>query len=91
MFHKNVKNLGAINLNSETQTKTMKFIEIYKNLEATGSVPHEQLYDNAIEMFNREMDQRLSENTSEKQSLVDSFKEAQEQSHKIDVSKIFKE
>lgn len=78
--------------NNDTQTKTKKFIQLYKKLEAAGSVSADQLYDNAVEMLNREYEKSSETNLNET-GIASSFKEAQEQQqiHKIDVSKIFKE
>ncbi|GLV34860.1 mitochondrial ribosomal protein S23 [Carabus blaptoides fortunei] len=92
-FHNNNKNLGTVNMfNNETQTKTKKFIQIYKKLEESDSVPADKLYDNAVEMLNREYEKSSETNLNET-GIASSFKEAQEQKqlHKIDVSKIFKE
>lgn len=70
----------------------MKFIEIYKKLAVSDAVTPEQLYQNAIELLNRELDKQAGQNNAEPSTLVSSFKEAQEkQSHKIDVANIFKE
>lgn len=91
-FHKNYKQIGAINLTStKYKTTTQSFIDIYKKLEEQyqGGAPHEKICQEALELLKREK-QIKTEATA---SLSDAFQEASQPKQKltVDVKDIFKD
>lgn len=92
MFHKNNKQLGAVNLSdTKYKTATQTFIGIYKKLEDqyNGTAPDQQIYQEALELFKRERQNKAAA------GLTEAFQEASDAKQKsnvnIDVKDIFKE
>ncbi|XP_018324660.1 probable 28S ribosomal protein S23, mitochondrial [Agrilus planipennis] len=102
IFHKRNKQIGITNMfNSSSQTVTQRFIQCFQKLqkEYETSVPVEKVYEEAVEMLQKERQKKsqLSEEEGEAISLTKSFKDAQEQRNSqepmlnIKVNELFKE
>ncbi|KAK4874920.1 hypothetical protein RN001_014280 [Aquatica leii] len=96
LFHNRNKHIGTINMfNNTSTTLTKKFIQAYTTLDEKykGEVSQEQLYEEAIELVQREK-QKFSK-AEDEISLVSSFKQAQAKQDSgnipIKVSDLFKD
>ncbi|KAF2895648.1 hypothetical protein ILUMI_10507 [Ignelater luminosus] len=102
LLHNRNKQIGTVNMfNNASSTLSKRFIEAYKKLEKQhdGSASQEQLYEETIELLQRERQKQAEMQLEDEQvSLVSSFKRAQEQRERfkdsaniaIKVSDLFK-
>ncbi|XP_060522209.1 small ribosomal subunit protein mS23 [Cylas formicarius] len=101
IFHRNNKQIGTINLNSDQESLTQKFINVYSQLENkySADASEEHIYKEAIDILNRDREvSQENDSVSEEEpiSLSSAFKEAQnkhlvQSEIKVSVKDIFKD